>query len=119
MEKKKQTSIHFRCTTAQKKRIKAEAEKLNLSISDYMLNSKSRVFAYRKDLLNLVENVSYYDVKLDNNINQIAKNFNTNGFVVDDKVLIELLNQLSKIGEKREQLNSSLHKIIKLISNES
>lgn len=119
MENKKLSQIHFRCTNSQKKRIQVEAKKMNLTVSEYLLNSKNKVYSSRRELLNLVEKVSYYDNKLDNNINQIAKNFNTNGFVVDDRMLKELLNELYNIGQKREQLNAALHQIIKLMSNES
>jgi uncharacterized protein (DUF1778 family) len=116
MESKKQSDIHIRCSLEQKNQIKSEADKLGLTISDYLLNSKSNTFLYRKDILNLVECLSYNDNKLDNNVNQIAKNFNTNGFVVDDNVLKELLNLLSSVGKKREDLITKLNKLIKILS---
>lgn len=116
MGNKKQSDIHIRCSEVQKKRIKNEADKLGLTISDYLLNSKNKTFIFRKDLIKLVEEVSYNDNKLDNNINQIAKNFNTNGFVVDDNVLKELLTVLYKVEQKRDNIITSLNKIIKVIS---
>lgn len=116
MGNRKHGRIEVRCSLEQKDRIKSEAEKLGLTVSDYLLNSKNNVFLYRKDILNLVEFLSYNDNKLDNNVNQIAKNFNTNGFVVNDSVLNELLNLLASVGNKRKDLITKLNRIIKILS---
>lgn len=116
MANQKHGRLYLRCSLEQKKEIKSEADKLGITVSDYLLNSKNNTFLYRKDILNLIECLSYNDNKLDNNVNQIAKNFNTNGFVVDDNVLKELLNLLSSVGKKREDLITKLNKLIKILS---
>jgi hypothetical protein len=117
-EKPPRIRIELRCSKDKKEYLKSKAKSLNLTLSQYLLRDRNTDFN-ASELLNIIENISYYDNKLDNNVNQIAKNFNTNGFVVDDGVLKELLEMLYDIGKKREHLNESLHKIIKLISNES
>ena len=117
-EKTPRIRIELRCSKEKKEYLKNKAKSLNLTLSQYLLRDKNTDFNTSK-LLDIIENISYYDNKLDNNVNQIAKNFNTNGFVIDDAVLRELLENLYNIGKKRESLNESLHKIIKLISNES
>jgi hypothetical protein len=114
-EKKIRIRIELRCSQEKKAELKEKAKSLNLTLSQYLLRDRNAQFN-TSELLKLVEEVSYNDNKLDNNVNQIAKNFNTNGFVVDDNVLKELLNLLSSVGKKREDLITKLNKLIKILS---
>lgn len=115
MAEKRRIRIELRCSKEKKEELKEKAKSLNLTLSQYLLRDRNAQFN-ASELLKLVEEVSYNDNKLDNNVNQIAKNFNTNGFVVDDNVLRELLNLLSSVGKKREDLITKLNKLIKILS---
>lgn len=116
MADKKLLRIELRCTIEEKERIQEAAKNANITVSQYLLNANNKNFIYRSSLLKFVEDVAYNDNKLENNINQIAKNFNSKNYVFTDNSLNNLLDNLNRVEEKRTTLIKNLQKIIKLIS---
>lgn len=116
MERNKVEHIQIRCTQGEKEAIRLSAKNANLSMSEYLLRVNSKHFVYYSMLLKLIDEVAINDNKLDNNINQIARNFNTPNYVITDDSLKQLIYNLQKVEEKRENLIKNFQKIIKVIS---
>ncbi len=71
----------------------------------------------RKELLTFIEKQDNIFVKIENNINQVAKYANTKKFI-DTKELINFTEMLGKVIELKKEQNKMFEKIYHLIGNE-
>lgn len=109
--------ISIRCTEKEKQSISYSAKQFNLSLSAYLLNNrKSRL--YSTFLLKMIHSIASNDNKLENNINQIARNLNTNNCIVDNHSFQNILKNLQECAIKREQIVKQLEKLIKIIAQD-
>lgn len=109
--------ISIRCTEKEKQNILHSAKKFNLSLSAYLLNRR-KSHLYSTFLIKMIDDVANNDNKLENNINQIARSFNTKNIIIDNHLMLDLLDKLYECGKKRDQLMRKLEKIIKIISQD-
>ena len=109
--------ISIRCTEKEKQSISYSAKQFNLSISTYLLSRrKSRL--YSTFLIKMIDNIANNDNKLENNINQIARNLNTNNCIVDNHSFQNILKNLHECAIKREQIGKQLERLIKIIAQD-
>jgi|GEM_PF-5167378 len=109
--------ISIRCTEKEKQNILHSAQKFNLSLSAYLLNRR-KSHLYSTFLIKMIDNIASNDNKLENNINQIARNLNTNNCIVDSHSFQNILKSLHECAIKREQIGKQIEKLIKIISDD-
>lgn len=112
----KSARIHIRCTPSEKKEIQYLAKEAKLSMSEYMMRQNKKHVVHHIPLLKLMESLSYNDMKVENNINQIAKNFNSPNSVVTDKKIDELIYWLIELGKKRDKIVKEEREIRKILA---
>lgn len=108
--------IQFRCTVSVKEAIRRSAKEVNLSMSEYLLRQNNKHIVHHIPLLKLMESLSYNDMKVENNINQIAKSINTRNSIVTDEKLNELIYWLIELGKKRDKTIYELNEIRKILA---
>ena len=96
--------IQFRCTVSVKEAIRKSAKEVNLSMSEYLLRQNNKHIVHHIPLLKLLESLSYNDMKVENNINQITKQFNRPNIIVTDSKIDELIYCLNELGKKRDKM---------------
>lgn len=116
--KKKTCQVHFRCTDGEKEMIVQFSEKADLSISDYLRVAalQKKIRTNNKELLTTINTIIYSDNKLNTNINQIAHKLNSNNNISEND-LLEIVNNLKLVAEKREKLFQQVTKLIHLLSS--
>ena len=69
-----------------------------------------------KKVLAVLNKIITDDSKLENNINQIAKNLNANITTFDDKNIEDIVKMLSLVTQKREILFKEVNNIYRVLS---
>lgn len=115
--KKKTSQVHFRCTDDEKEMIIQFSKKADLSISDYLLRValQQKIRTNNKELLTIINTIISSDNKLNTNINQIAHKLNSNNNISEND-LLEIINNLKLVAEKREKLFQQVTKLVHLLS---
>ena len=101
MKEKKEKYITIRCTPSQKKKVLSEAENLGMKHSKYALEkllSSSENVVGEIEEKRIREDVKYELRKIGNNINQIAKFYNSNTdkspyLKAKDREILNMLNE--------------------------
>lgn len=118
MANKKTHDIHIRCTELEKRIILNRAKTLDLSLSEYLLvhGMGKNLKLSPKKVLAVLNKIITDDSKLENNINQIAKNLNANITTFDDKNIEDIVKMLSLVTQKREILFKEVNNIYRVLS---
>ena len=108
--------IQFRCTVSVKESIRKSAKEVNLTMSEYLSRQNNKHIVHHIPLLKLLESLSYNDMKVENNINQIAKNFNSPNSIITDEKINELIYWLIELGKKRDKIIKEEREIRKILA---
>ena len=108
--------IQFRCTVSVKESIRKSAKEVNLTMSEYLSRQNNKHIVHHIPLLKLLESLSYNDMKVENNINQIAKNFNSPNSIISDEKINELIYWLIELGKKRDKIIKEEREIRKILA---
>lgn len=117
---KNDARIELRCTKEEKKKIKQLSNKLNISITELLLNSAlyKRPVISRQEVLNVLKKLSTNDLKVENNINQIAKKINENKLTNDPEFLLFFNENFNKMIEKRDNFYKEMNSLYRLLSKD-
>ena len=105
-------SIFVSCTQEEYEVIRIASENAGLSISDYLLSEYEK----NTEILTLIDEVTNSEKKLDEQMDQMAKEFNDPGYVVSDNDLKKFISQLNQVSESTDSSIERMDKIIKLLS---
>ena len=108
--------IQFRCTVSVKEAIRKSAKEVNLSMSEYLLRQNNKHIVHHIPLLKLLHSLSNNDMKVENNLNQIAKQMNSPNIMVTENKFDELLFCLIELGKKRDKTIYDLNEIRKILA---
>ena len=112
----KTATIHIRCTPSDKKEIQNLAKEAKISMSEYLIRQNKKHIVHHIPLLKLMASLSYNDMKVENNINHIAKNFNSHISFVTDEKINELIYWLIELGKKRDKIIIEEREIRKILA---
>lgn len=116
----KRAIITIRCTQKQKDEIVKKSKKQNLTVTDLMLNSAldKKFGSVQSDILKFINDLSYKDSKLDNNINQIAFRLNSNQ-IINNEVLKDILKKMKRVEKRRRNIENGIISLIRIMKDGS
>ena len=120
MDNKNKTEIiKFRLTKSEKQKIQRIAEENECSVSEYVLNqSLGEKAIYRhREIIQILNNIHSRDVKVDTNINQIAKVLNTNYKNLDRDMLLDFHDLMLEYLKMKDKQTKEVKRMIKVLSS--
>lgn len=115
----KENQITLRIEKARKELWKKISEKKQISLTSLIIDSvENRIFEdERKKVLLFIDKQDNIFIRIENNINQVAKIVNAQKFISEDS-LENFSMQLEEIKDLKQQQNAIFIKIYSLISND-
>ncbi|KUJ50055.1 hypothetical protein [Chryseobacterium sp. JAH] len=113
----KKDYVKIRISLSQKEKWKSLCKEKNISITSLIINSveKRIMDDERRNVLEFIEKQDNVFVKIETNINQVAKIVNTQRFI-SPRELDEFLEKLSEISELKKMQNRIFEKIYALLA---
>lgn len=117
MTKNKTARITIRLSKKQDIILRKRATEIGFSISEYMLKSLfgKKMIINNGIVLRSLDTLCTNDNKLENNINQIAKKFNSN-LSLDENEKEELRNLISEAAIQRANLVKNIQEVVRILS---
>lgn len=114
---KSDTSFYFRVPTELKKKWQKQCSEKNISLTSFIINSVENKIQEdeRKKIIKFIENQDNIFVKIETNVNQIARIVNTQKYILqgrfDDYLLL-----LEEVVRLKEEQNSIFLKLYHLLA---
>lgn len=118
--KNKTEAIFFRLSKSEKQRLQRISKENNCSVSEYILRQtlgKNAIYKH-KEIIEILNNIHFRDVKVDTNINQIAKILNTNYKNLDRNMLLDFHDLMKEYLKMKNEQTKEIKNIIRVLSKE-
>lgn len=116
-DKKKTSSVYFRCTSEEKKALVANAKALNMDLTQFLMDRglDRKFILNRVELVGEISKVGTEISRIGNNINQLAKHVNTEskGGKVDPNWMNVYETTLQEYLNSYESLRSVFRKLLR------